>query len=151
MSLDFRIRYLNENDIPQVAAIESTCDQVPFEHADRWLVAQNKGEVFGYIGFKIERDIWISSLAVREDLRRQRVASSLLNQILRNHASVQKRNRIFFPVDEAHVPTVKFCRATGFEFARLARKFFGPDRDAYIFRREYFLPAPATTHPELSN
>ncbi len=92
---EITIRHMNNGDIKSLAELDKLCFSVPWSEqafADEaenklanYLVAEKSGEVIGYIGYwKVIDEGHITNVAVSPDNRRQKVASKLLESIIKS-------------------------------------------------------------------
>lgn len=140
------IRALESRDIPAILEIQNSCREAAqwSEDAYRalartgessWIAGQN-GDVAGFlIARVVASEMEILNLAVRANLRRQGIATSLLRESLRWGVHVCAR-RAFLEVRSSNTAARKFYEAHGFSPAGKRPNYYrSPDEDALILSR----------------
>ena len=141
------IRWTTSRDIPEIARIERASFRAPWTEQDiqahlhagcaASLVAMIDSQIVGYILCHAYRTHWlyIDSVAVAPEYRRDGVASALLADVERHTQAVPCRTMVT-TIRERNVEGQKFFYANGFEVVRVRKNLFkGLDEDGYVFRR----------------
>ena len=142
----FLIRPMEEQDVPQVAALDEICFSVPWsekslageldnELAD-WLICQIDGAVVGYVGAQTVLDeADLMNLAVSPDARRKGIAQALLKALM---ARLYDRGARSLTLDArvGNVPALSLYGRLGFQVVGRRKNYYEkPQEDAFILRR----------------
>lgn len=140
------IRRLESRDIPAILEIQNSCPEAArwSEDAYRalartgersWL-AEQSGKIAGFLVARVvASEMEILNLAVRANLRRQGIATSLLRESLLWGAHAGAR-RAFLEVRHSNTTARKFYEAHGFSPVGSRRDYYrSPDEDALILSR----------------
>ena len=146
--MEFTVVPMQEQHIPQVAALEKLCFSDPWsENSIRsalenplglWLCAEAEGRVAGYVGSELVPDeADMMNLAVAPEFRRRGVAAALLDSLL---TALRARGVVSLTLEvrASNAPALALYR--GFGFAQAGRRknyYFHPAEDALILRKEW--------------
>ena len=139
------IRAVEQRDLPAIYKIERETFKDAFppffidflveENPETFLVAEETGEVVGYVVASVEKKVGhLVSLAVRRDRLRKAVGSSLVLKIL----EILKRSGVSsvrLEVRKSNVAAQNFYNKLGFSFVRVYRGYYG-DEDAYVLEKK---------------
>ncbi len=146
------IQYLpmNEGHVPQVAALEKLCFRDPWSEnsiayeltnpLSFWLVAEEAGQVLGYVGSQTVLDeADMMNIAVHPDARRQGIARQLVTELIA--ALCQKGVRsLTLEVRVSNSPAISLYEKLGFIQAGKRPNYYrNPKEDAWILRKEWSL------------
>jgi len=146
------IQYLpmNEGHVPQVAALEKLCFRDPWSEnsiayeltnpLSFWLVAEEAGQVLGYVGSQTVLDeADMMNIAVHPDARRQGIAGQLVTELIA--ALSQKGVRsLTLEVRVSNSPAISLYEKLGFiQAGRRPNYYRNPKEDAWILRKEWSL------------
>lgn len=137
------IRKMRAEDVPQVAELEKETFSEPWSESAlsssmalpnyTFLVAEQEGEVLGYLGMYTAADEGnITNVAVFEKARRKGVAKALLTELL--HAGREKKlYGIALEVREGNLPALYLYGEMGFVRAGVRKNFYShPQENAVI-------------------
>lgn len=139
---------MTPHHIPQIAALERVCFSDPWsensiasELENRlsfWLVAQEYGQVLGYIGSQtVLGETDIMNLAVSPEHRRRGIAKALLNA-LTDALKAQGNRCISLEVRQSNLPAQALYEQLGFSQVGLRPNYYrDPKEAALILRKEY--------------
>jgi len=139
------IRAVEQRDLPAIYKIERETFKDAFppffidflaeENPETFLVAEDKGEIVGYVVASVEKKVGhLVSLVVRRDHLRRAVGSSLVLKIL----EILKRSSVssvILEVRKSNVAAQNFYNKLGFSFIRVDRSYYG-DEDAYVLEKK---------------
>ncbi len=140
---EIRISFLQMEDIPAVAQIEKQCFSVPWSEASfrdtlknpnaLYLVAKREGVVAGYVGlYCIFEEAVINQVAVREEFRRNQIASMLLERMFEE---LEKKNvkSVTLEVRKSNQAAIALYESKGFVSEGIRPGFYEkPAEDAII-------------------
>jgi ribosomal protein S18 acetylase RimI-like enzyme len=135
------IRWLIRRDMPAVLKLQESLE-FPWEEADFFdalgnsncigMAADANGTVVGYMIYELYREyFYIEHLAVRADLRRQKIGTQLVGLLL-DRLNPQRRTCINTNVRESDLPTQLFFKNLDFR-ATLIRDYYETE-DSYYFK-----------------
>lgn len=139
---------MNEEHIPQIAAIEALCFSAPWsENAIRtelenplslWCVAVDDQRVAGYVGSQSVMDeADMMNLAVLPEYRRRGIAQKLVT-ILTDHLKQHKVRCLTLEVRASNGPAIALYKGMGFvQIGRRPGYYQKPKEDALILRKEW--------------
>lgn len=142
------IRRMGKDDILAVAALEKKCFSRPWSREVLEAEMLNRGAVFfvayeqsslqGYIGMHAVMDEgYIANVAVEEDVRRQGVASRLMEALLR-YCEEHKLGFVTLEARESNAPAISFYMKNGFrQVGRRKNYYASPEEDAVLMTK-YF-------------
>lgn len=141
------IRYMTDEDLDQVTALEESCFSMPWKRHDFeeiltrddriYLVAEEEGKILGgcmLTDLLGEGDI--SNVAVLEEYRGRKIATMLLEKILQIGAG--ERNIIAFTLEvrEHNLPAIRVYEKVGFVSEGIRPNFYDkPKENAVIMWR----------------
>jgi len=147
-------RPLARGDMPNVLAIEREAFAVPWTEEDfiaslrqqystalvvecRWLGDAGVAQIAAYAIITVQlprvdspKRIWLENLAVARSWRRQRVASAIVQRLIRQLSPAMPE--ILTQVRETNLPAQLFLKAQGFKATDVLRAFYDSE-DAFIF------------------
>lgn len=135
------IRWLIRRDMPTVLKIQESLEH-PWEEADFFdalgntncigMAAESNGIVVGYMIYELYKDyFYIEHLAVREEVRRQKIGTQLVRMLL-DRLSPDRRISISTNVRESNLATQFFLKSLDFR-ASLIRDYYEAE-DSYYFK-----------------
>jgi len=135
------IRWLIRRDMPTVLKIQESL-KFPWEEADFFdalgntncigMAAESHGIVVGYMIYELYKDyFYIEHLAVREEVRRQKIGTQLVGMLL-DRLSPDRRIYISTNVRESNLATQFFLKSLNFR-ASLIRDYYETE-DSYYFK-----------------
>lgn len=138
MSLIFRL--MTENDVDAVTALEASCFSMPWRRHDFeeiltndnriYLVAEENGEIVG--GCMLTHIVGegdISNVAVYEQHRGKRIATSLLQELLRLGNEIYGIQDFTLEVREKNIPAIRLYEGAGFISAGVRPNFYDNPKD----------------------
>ena len=139
---------MNESHVKAVAELEKICFSDPWSENSvaselknklaLWLVAEDEGQVAGYIGSQTcgdESDMM--NVAVHPDFRRRRIAEALVDGLTEELKKVESRC-LTLEVRASNVPAIALYEKLGFsEIGRRKNYYRNPREDALIMRKEW--------------
>ena len=142
------IVHMNESHVAQVAALEKICFSDPWSEnsvaselknpLSCWLVAEEDGEVAGYVGSQTVMDESdMMNVAVRPDYRRKGIAEKLVMELVE---ALKKRDSrcLTLEVRASNEPARALYEKLGFEQVGLRKNYYrNPREDALILRKEF--------------
>ena len=145
-----QILQMNETHIAPIAALEKLCfsdpwseNSIAYELTNRlsyWLVAEENGEVVGYVGSQsVLGESDMMNVAVHPDYRLQGIAEKLVNELA---AALKKRGNhcLSLEVRASNEPARKLYEKLGFrQVGRRPNYYRNPKEDACILRKEWEL------------
>ena len=141
--LQVHIRWMIRRDMPEVLAIESGQESLPWME-DEFLkilrqrncigmVAEADDKIVGFMIYELNKHrLQILNFAVHPQYRRRGVASQMAAKLI-GKLSSQRRTRISLHLRETNLSAQLFFRAIGFKALEIAREHFeDTGEDAYI-------------------
>jgi ribosomal-protein-alanine N-acetyltransferase len=149
----FKLRKFNTNDLERITYINRTC--LPENYSDyffldlhrrfpeTFIVAEENGEVVGYIMCRIETGLssfilrglvkkgHIVSVAVLPQYRRKGIGEALVVKAMES-MRLYKAKQCFLEVRVANTAAVDLYRKLGFEVSRTIRGYYADREDAYV-------------------
>jgi len=152
-SLPAKIRRMALRDLAEVESIDQHSFPLPWpagafryeltknEHAQCW-VAESGGQVTGaLVGYLVEDEYQIATIAVHPDFRRKGTGRALLE-----HALVEARRSgartAFLEVRVGNDAAQSLYRQFGFRIVGERPRFYADGEDAFILRADLAQPAP---------
>ncbi len=141
------IREMKSEDVPAVAELEKVCFSDPWseksiasERDNRlsyWLVAEDNGEIAGYVGSQSVLDgADMMNLAVKPEYRRQGIGEALVNGLV-NYLRQKGIIALLLEVRVSNIPAIALYEKLGFrQVGRRPRYYHNPREDALILRKE---------------
>jgi len=150
---NFRLRKFNTNDLERITYINRTC--LPENYSDyffvdlhrrfpeTFIVAEENGEVVGYIMCRIETGLsssifrglikkgHIVSVAVMQEYRRKGIGEALVAKAMEN-MRLYKAKHCFLEVRVANTAAVDLYKKLGFEVSRTVRGYYADGEGAYV-------------------
>ncbi len=142
-----RIRKLVLEDAPAIAELEKRCFSDPWSEKSiasevhnplaYWLVAEDGGEILGYIGSQSVLDAAdVMNLAVSPDHRRKGIGDKLIKALIR-HLQENGVIALLLEVRVSNAPAIRLYEKLGFvQVGRRPRYYTNPREDALILRKE---------------
>ena len=142
-----KIRDMHEDDVSAVMEIERASFNEPWAEIHFYFdlyskvsynwVAENKNEICAYVCFwKIQDEVHINNIAVKEANRHQGVAQKLLNKML-SFAFKKGVKSMTLEVNEHNISAQKFYEKNGFiEVGRRPKYYEYDQADALILTKE---------------
>ena len=142
-----RIRKLVLEDAPAIAELEKRCFSDPWSEKSiasevhnplaYWLVAEDGGEILGYIGSQSVLDAAdVMNLAVSPDHRRKGIGEKLIKALTR-HLQENGVIALLLEVRVSNAPAISLYEKLGFvQVGRRPRYYTHPREDALILRKE---------------
>lgn len=142
------IVHMNESHVAQVAALEKICFSDPWSEnsvaselknpLSCWLVAEEDGEVAGYVGSQTVMDESdMMNVAVHPDYRRKGIAEKLVTELVE---ALKKRDSrcLTLEVRASNEPARALYEKLGFVQVGLRKNYYrNPREDALILRKEF--------------
>ena len=147
--MEYAIRDVGPDDIPQIEEIEKRCFSLPWtaeQLAGQMKDAQHEfiaaadesGTVLGYVGMMFVLDEgYISNVAVSPKYRRQGIADALidrLNEICQEHGL----SFVSLEVRAGNVPAIALYEKHGFSRAGLRRNYYERPREDALIMTKFF-------------
>jgi len=143
-----RILKMNESHVAQVAQLERICFSDPWSENSvaselknklaLWLVAEENGDVAGYIGSQTcgeESDVM--NVAVHPDFRRRGVAETLVGCLVAELKAMGSSS-LTLEVRVSNLPAIALYEKMGFsQVGRRKNYYRNPKEDALILRKEW--------------
>lgn len=142
-----RIRKLVLEDAPAIAELEKRCFSDPWSEKSiasevhnplaYWLVAEEGGEILGYIGSQSVLDAAdVMNLAVSPEHRRKGFGEKLIKALTR-HLQENGVIALLLEVRVSNAPAISLYEKLGFvQVGRRPRYYTNPREDALILRKE---------------
>ena len=142
-----RIRKLVLEDAPAIAELEKRCFSDPWSEKSiasevhnplaYWLVAEDGGEILGYIGSQSVLDAAdVMNLAVSPDHRRKGIGEKLIKALTR-YLQENGVIALLLEVRVSNAPAISLYEKLGFvQVGRRPRYYTNPREDALILRKE---------------
>lgn len=158
MQQTFKLRKFNINDLERITSINRAC--LPENYSDyffldlhrrfaeTFIVAEENGEVVGYIMCRIETGLssfvfrglvkkgHIVSVAVLPQYRRKGIGEALVVKAMEN-MRLYKAKHCFLEVRVANTAAVDLYRKLGFEVSRTIRSYYADGEEAYVMTRKF--------------
>lgn len=156
MQTTFLIRPFKPADLRKVTEINKACLPENYNSfffldlhkrfPETFAVAEENGEVIGYVMCRIERG-WrgfglfgtkkghVVSIAVLPEYRRRGVACALMREAMRGMRQYEVEE-CYLEVRMSNSPAVAFYRNLGFKVDRTVRAYYADGEDAYIMTKE---------------
>ena len=145
---EMMIVHMNESHVAQVAALEKICFSDPWSEnsvaselknpLSCWLVAEEDGEVAGYVGSQTVMDESdMMNVAVHPDYRRKGIAEKLVMELVE---ALKKRDSrcLTLEVRASNEPARALYEKLGFVQVGLRKNYYrNPREDALILRKEF--------------
>ena len=142
------IVHMNESHVAQVAALEKICFSDPWSEnsvaselknpLSCWLVAEEDGEIAGYVGSQTVMDESdMMNVAVHPDYRRKGIAEKLVMELVE---ALKKRDSrcLTLEVRASNEPARALYEKLGFVQVGLRKNYYrNPREDALILRKEF--------------
>jgi ribosomal-protein-alanine N-acetyltransferase len=149
----FKLRKFNINDLERITYINRTC--LPENYSDyffldlyrrfpeTFIVAEENGEVVGYIMCRIETGLssfilrglvkkgHIVSVAVLPQCRRKGIGEALVTKAMEN-MRLYKAKQCFLEVRVTNIEAVGLYKKLGFGVSRTVRGYYADGEDAYV-------------------
>jgi ribosomal-protein-alanine N-acetyltransferase len=149
----FKLRKFNINDLERITYINRTC--LPENYSDyffldlyrrfpeTFIVAEENGEVVGYIMCRIETGLssfilrglvkkgHIVSVAVLPQCRRKGIGEALVTKAMEN-MRLYKAKQCFLEVRVTNIEAVGLYKKLGFGVSRTMRGYYADREDAYV-------------------
>ena len=134
--------------VPQIAAMERTCFSDPWSEnsiaseldnrLSYWLVAEENGQVLGYIGSQtVLGETDIMNLAVSPEHRRKGIAKALLLTLM-DVLKTQGNRCVSLEVRQSNLPAQALYKKLGFRQVGIRPNYYrDPKEAALILRKEY--------------
>ncbi|MGQ9530869.1 MAG: ribosomal protein S18-alanine N-acetyltransferase [Candidatus Bathycorpusculaceae bacterium] len=157
MQQTFKLRKFTTNDLQSVMHINRVC--LPENYTDyffielhqrfpeTFIVAEENGEVVGYIMCRIEMGLsnfglsgllkkgHIVSVAVLHQHRRKGIGKALINQALEN-MRLYNAKQCFLEVRVSNMPAIELYKKLGFEITRTIHGYYSDGEDAYVMTKK---------------
>jgi len=154
--LAFRLRDFRPEDLERVIYINRTClpenyssyffMSVHKNFPDLFLVAEEDGEIVGYIMCRVERGFlhrWsgkapkghVISIAVLPEHRRKGIATALLKEALARMSERYGAGECYLEVRVSNTPAISLYRKLGFEETKVVPHYYLDGEDAYIMTK----------------
>ena len=142
-----RIRKMERKDASQIAELEKRCFSDPWSEKSiasetdnplsYWLVAEDHGEILGYIGSQSVLDAAdVMNLAVSPEHRRQGIGEKLI-QALTGYLQENGVIALLLEVRVSNTDAIRLYEKLGFmQVGRRPRYYTNPREDAYILKKE---------------
>jgi len=134
-------------DAPAIARLEEICFSDPWSEKSiasevnnplsYWLVAEDHGEIAGYVGSQSVLDAAdMMNLAVSPDYRRKGVGAMLIRE-LSHHLQQNQVIALLLEVRVSNFPAISLYEKLGFQqVGRRPKYYHNPREDALILRKE---------------
>ena len=148
--MEYKILSMQEQHIPQIAALEKQCFSDPWSEAavrselenplSLWLVAERNGAVLGYVGSQmVPPEADMMNLAVAPEARRQGIADALIGELIRR-LSTKDVTSLSLEVRVSNTAARSLYEKLGFRQIGLRPNYyFHPKEDACILRKDWML------------
>ncbi|MHA1145582.1 MAG: GNAT family N-acetyltransferase [Candidatus Helarchaeota archaeon] len=151
----FKIRHFTEDDLEQVMEINLTClpenypdyffRQIYYKYPKSFLVAEHTSEnsLIGYCMFREEKGIsnfglkWtkkghLVSIAVREQFRKQKIATHLLKAGLQSMKEDYGVKEAILEVRISNAPAIEMYKQFNFKIVKTLSGYYKDGEDAYL-------------------
>lgn len=140
--MDININPISLDKIQELLLLESVCFPVPWREKDFRrlvgdkrniaLVAEIEDKIVGYVIFEIVGlKCNLASVAVVPNMRRKKIGSTLVRQVLSNMSAVF--DEISLMTSEKNLDAQLFFRSLGFKAICVSKDFYGKNHDGYNF------------------
>ena len=141
------IRKMTLQDAPAIADLEKLCFSDPWSEKSiasevnnplsYWLVAEENGEIAGYVGSQSVLDAAdMMNLAVNPDYRRKGIGKALIDA-LTQHLMENNVIALLLEVRVSNLPAIALYEKLGFvQVGRRPKYYHNPREDALILRKE---------------
>ncbi len=139
------IRKMSEADLDRVMEIERKSFPNPWRRSfflsdihrpDAFcIVAENDGDVVGYLVAWGGKEVHIANIAVAKELRNQGVGSRLMQEVLQ-FAKSQSAINVFLEVRVSNINAQRFYRRFGFVPTYVRKGYYENGEDAIVMERE---------------
>lgn len=148
--MEYKILSMQEQHIPQIAALEKQCFSDPWSEAavrselenplSLWLAAERNGAVIGYVGSQmVPPEADMMNLAVAPEARRQGIADALIGELIRR-LSTKDVTSLSLEVRVSNTAARSLYEKLGFRQIGLRPNYyFHPKEDACILRKDWML------------
>jgi ribosomal-protein-alanine N-acetyltransferase len=100
----------------------------------KFLIYKKNNEIIGFVDFSYIYDrIEINYIFVKEDYRKQNIATELFNYIL-EFCKENKCENITLEVNENNIPAVKFYLKNGFKKTAVRKNYYGNENGILMIR-----------------
>ena len=142
------IRNMCSEDVTQVSALEKRCFSDPWSEnsvaselenpLSFWLVAEEEGQVLGYVGSQTVLDETdMMNIAIHPDYRRKGIANRLITELIDGLKSRGSR-MLTLEVRASNFPAIALYSSYGFQQIGLRKNYYrNPKEDALILRKEW--------------
>lgn len=141
------IRTMKLEDVPSIATLETVCFSDPWSEnsiaselqnrISYWLVAEDDGEIAGYVGSQSVLDgADMMNLAVAPNYRRQGIGEALVRGLV-EHLRQKGIIALLLEVRVSNAPAIALYEKMGFQqVGRRPNYYHNPREDALILRKE---------------
>ena len=140
--LDININPISLDKIQELLILENICFPIAWSEEDFRrlvedkrniaLVAELDDKIVGYVLFEIVGlNCKLSSVAVLPNMRRKKIGSTLVRQVLSNMLEVF--NNVSATASERNLDAQLFFRNLGFKAVQVSKDFYGKNHDGYNF------------------
>ena len=138
---------MNEGHVAQIAALERECFSDPWSERSvaselaneysLWLVAEQEGKVFGYVGSQsVPPEADVMNLAVAPESRKLGLGRALMCELMRRLRE-SGIDSLSLEVRESNFPALALYTKLGFfQVGKRPRYYVNPAEDALILRKE---------------
>ncbi|MFW6038155.1 MAG: ribosomal protein S18-alanine N-acetyltransferase [Candidatus Saliniplasma sp.] len=136
-----KIRKCKRKDIPMVLTIEKKSFEYPYSdrifysflNSDKFLVAEHKKKVVGYIMAAVRRDEGvIISIAVHPDFRRQGIGKMLMKDVI----ALLDTDKVSLTLREYNISALRFYSKLGFKIKGMLKEYYENGDNAIIMKRD---------------
>ena len=143
------IREMRMDDVSAIAELEKVCFSDPWSESSiafevnnplsYWLVAEEHGQIAGYVGSQSVLDSAdMMNIAVAPEYRRQGIGRMLINSLI-SYLQEQNVIALLLEVRVSNTDAISLYQKLGFEqVGRRPRYYHNPREDALIFRKGLF-------------
>lgn len=141
------IRQMKLEDVPAIAELEKVCFSDPWSEKSiaseidnrlsYWLVAEDHGEIAGYVGSQSVLDSAdMMNLAVKPEYRRQGIGEMLIHELI-DQLRIKGIIALLLEVRVSNTPAIVLYEKIGFrQVGRRPHYYHDPREDALILRKE---------------
>ena len=142
------IQRMNQSHVTAVAELEKLCFSDPWSENSvaselqnklaLWLVAENEGQVAGYIGSQtVCNETDMMNVAVHPNFRRRGIAEALIVALVEELKAMES-TCLTLEVRASNAPAIALYEKLGFsEIGRRKNYYRNPKEDALILRKEW--------------
>jgi ribosomal-protein-alanine N-acetyltransferase len=146
MKHGWRIALLDHTRVGEVVALEREIFSLPWgfreysaffcQNTALGLGVVKKGGLAGFVtSFNLPGELEILNLAVKSEFRRQKMASSLLEDLLARFQKTRSGGSVFLDVRESNQPAITLYSKFGFEKVGVRKDYYlDTNEDAWIMR-----------------